>query len=94
MANVKITWQLPAANIDMSNIDAIVVHKLINGTCATLTNAATNGTDLVHSDANKTLEEYTDVGVGQGAWVYGVFAKNAAGVSPCTNASWDGVAIA
>ena len=95
MADVQITWNL---GTDLGNITSTVVHKKASfgnssNDCAQLGALALAGDagSLVHEDAPlsgpPTDTSFVDVGVGSGTWVYGVFAKNAAGVNPCDHSA-------
>jgi len=84
MATVQITWDLGTG---LGNIDSTVVHKELNGDCASLEALALaeDVASRVHIDTGSppTDTSFIETNVGQGAWTYGVFAKNGAGVNAC-----------
>ena len=85
MADVKLDWTVPAGSVDMTNIDSFVIHKSTasGAACSDLNTAALNATSPVATITNLATTTYTDTNVSAGTYLYGIFAKNGAGVSPC-----------
>jgi len=93
MADIKLDWTNPALNT-LSNIDSFVIYKKENSSCAELQGLAANsdtankvnvtGSGTGNNEiTDLTKTSYTDTGVTAGTWTYGIYAKNAVGVSPC-----------
>ena len=92
MADIKLDWTNPA--VDITNIDSFVIYKKENSDCTELqglaaandttyklnvSGAGTGGNEIT----DLSVATYTDTGVTAGTWTYGIYAKNAVGVSPC-----------
>lgn len=106
MADIKLDWQLPASTVDMTNIDTFVIYKKAGASCADLQTLASDndatyklavsGSGTSGNEINDlTIDTYTDTGVTQGTYTYGIYAKNSVGVSPCKgpNSGDDSIAI-